>query len=131
MSSPSDSSSGQYSLTSRLFDVAIALHLALSGANIRYGIFGGCAFNAFGSRRESQNVDCVVSAGRKQTIEFSARQGRTNGFVCDDPNVQLKSDCEHIDIMWTEEPDESDMSDVVWIKLYPIGRDRSWFSLRK
>ena len=128
MSSPSGSANTipstdmQYSPTSRLFDVAIALNLALSGANFRYGIFGGCALNAFGSHRESQGVDCIVSAGRTQTIEFFVYQGRTNGFVCADPVEQLQSDCEHIDIMWSGKPDGSD---VVHVKLYPINRDRS------
>ncbi|RAH72332.1 uncharacterized protein BO66DRAFT_399653 [Aspergillus aculeatinus CBS 121060] len=52
----------------RLNDAAIALHTALSSAGVKYGHFGGYACTLLGSRRETSDIDCLVSATKPEIL---------------------------------------------------------------
>ncbi|PYH76737.1 hypothetical protein BO82DRAFT_378597 [Aspergillus uvarum CBS 121591] len=52
----------------RLNDAAIALHTALAGAGVKYGTFGGYACTLLGSRRETSDIDCLVSATKPDIL---------------------------------------------------------------
>ena len=103
--------------TARLFDAAIALDIALSGANILHGIFGGCTLKALGCPRGSKDVDCSLFAGQLEIMElFVDRQGCT----CDDSSQQLVNGCKYVRIGWSG---KADSIDEVVVKLYPAKED--------
>ncbi|KAL5358880.1 hypothetical protein BJX96DRAFT_183405 [Aspergillus floccosus] len=84
-------------LQDRLNDAAIALHRALSRANIRFGIFGGYAIGVLGGARESKDIDCIASISKQQVV--SILDGH-DGFAA---IPQARQD--YVAFVWSDRPD--------------------------
>ena len=53
----------------RLNDAAIALSRILDRNRIKFGIFGGYAIAAYGSQRESKDIDCLAGVNKQRIVD--------------------------------------------------------------